>query len=140
MLFRKLPEVSSSPIDLDADIVSAALRMLPKHQPLNQTTRTVHAAAWADLSGQIEIVREDVGRHNALDKLIGAMVMAKVQAQDGFVVMSSRCSYEIIEKANRLGVKAIATISAPTALALRKAAEAKMSIYVRDGNSVVKLG
>ena len=97
---------------------AAAFEALPAHQPLNRTTHSVHAAAWCDGHGKILAVREDVGRHNALDKLVGACLREESLDPDGFVVMSSRCSYELVIKAARLGARALATISAPTGFSL----------------------
>ena len=136
-LFKVLPQVSSNPIKLNASAMSKAMDALTARQPLNLQTRSVHGAAWVAMDGRIEILREDVGRHNALDKLLGAIEIAGVSTQDGFVLMSSRCSYEIVEKAARRGVKAIVSISGPTAFALSKAKEANMSIYSRSGKQAV---
>ncbi len=139
VLFKKLPQVSLEPADIDETIITKALSNLSDHQPLNHKTRTVHAAAWADLSGDIKIVREDVGRHNALDKLLGALALEKISMESGFVVMSSRCSYEIIEKAALRGVKILVSVSAPTAFALRKAKEANIAVFARFGKGAVRL-
>src|SRR3546814_6190950 len=73
--------------------------MLGDHQPLNAATGAAHAAAWAGADGAIRLVREDVGRHNAFDKLIGAMRRADADWGGGFALLSSRCSYELVEKA-----------------------------------------
>ncbi len=126
---RILPEIS----------VQRAFAELPGHQPINSTTRSVHAAAWASPGGEIVQAREDVGRHNALDKLLGAMAISGADFGDGFVIMSSRCSYEIVQKAARMGVTAIACLSAPTAFAIRKAREARIAIHVRDGDQVAAI-
>lgn len=140
VLFRRLDPVIDDPVRIEAAIVLKALRGLRDHQPLNTQTRTVHAAAWANLDGSILIVREDVGRHNALDKLLGALAMEQADKAQGFVIMSSRCSYEIVEKAASQGIRALVTVSAPTAFALRKAKEAHLTIYTRAANGVVRLG
>ncbi len=139
VLFRKLDPVSEKPIEFDENVIASALLALSDHQPLGNLTRTVHAAAWADLTGTIKIVREDVGRHNALDKLLGAMALEKTKPSNGFVVMSSRCSYEIIEKAAACGIKALVSVSAPTAFALRKAEEANMALFANSQSGPVRL-
>ncbi len=113
---RPKPEFKLTP-----EAVGKALRAFASHQPLNAETRAVHAAAFADLSGNIIIVREDVGRHNALDKLIGALLRAGSNAEEGFIVITSRCSFEMVEKAAIFGARALVAISAPTSLALERA-------------------
>ncbi len=139
VLFKKLPPVTKMPVELDADAMTKAMQDLAARQPINQKTRSVHAAAWVSLSGEIIAVREDVGRHNALDKLLGFMALRNINGLDGFVLMSSRCSYEIIEKAARYGVGAIVSISGPTAFALRKAKEANITVYSRKGKNAVRI-
>lgn len=139
MLFKTLPRVTERPVELSSTAMALAIQSLDAQQPLNQQTRSVHAAAWVSEDGNIEMLREDVGRHNALDKLLGAMAFAKTDVSKGFVLMSSRCSYEIIEKAARRDVKAILSISGPTAFALRKAKEANISVYSRLGKNGVRL-
>ena len=108
--------------------IADALAELPEYQPLNRETRAVHAAAWATRAGSIAFAREDVGRHNALDKLIGAMARARSDATDGFCIVTSRCSYEMVEKAMRAGIELLVAVSAPTGLALRLAERAGMTI------------
>jgi FdhD protein len=105
-----------SPVDLRA--IRAAFDALAARQPLNRETHSVHAAAWCRLDGTIDLVREDVGRHNALDKVVGALARARRLDDDGFVVMTSRCSFELVYKAASTRAAALATISAPTSLAL----------------------
>ncbi|MEA1830519.1 formate dehydrogenase accessory sulfurtransferase FdhD [Methylobacterium durans] len=101
--------------------ISAALAALGPAQILNRETRAVHAAAWARLDGSLVAVREDVGRHNALDKLIGAMIRAGTDPAAGFLVITSRCSFEMVEKAAHFGAAVLVAISAPTSLALDRA-------------------
>lgn len=138
-LFKILTKVSDVKAELSPNAMAKAMSELRGQQTLNQQTHSVHAAAWASLDGYIKIIREDVGRHNALDKLLGAMALEKTNQAEGFVLMSSRCSYEIVEKAARRGVKAILSISGPTAFALHKAQEANMAIYSRSGEGAVRL-
>lgn len=100
------------------DAIRKAAKSLPAHQPMNLVNRSVHAAAWVSPDGDILIVREDVGRHNALDKLIGAVYAASHGTGTGFVLMTSRCSFELVQKCALSGIGALVTVSAPTALAL----------------------
>src|SRR3546814_8756833 len=88
---------------LTTDALDRALRELQGRQPLNALTGAPHAAGWADSDGRITLVREDVGRHNALDKLVGAMVRAGIDPQVGFAVVTSRASYEMVMKAAQIG-------------------------------------
>lgn len=101
--------------------IQAALDALSDRQALNRETRAVHAAAWARLDGTLAAVREDVGRHNALDKLIGALMQEGVRPDEGFLVITSRCSFEMAEKAATLGASVLVAISAPTSLAIERA-------------------
>ncbi|WGF88811.1 formate dehydrogenase accessory sulfurtransferase FdhD [Marinivivus vitaminiproducens] len=101
--------------------IRRALDALEERQALQQATHAVHGAAWADREGAIRFVREDVGRHNALDKLIGALVRADIAPDEGFVVITSRCSYEMLEKTAAFGARTLVAISAPTSLALERA-------------------
>jgi FdhD protein len=90
-------------------------------QTLNQATGSVHAAAWATPDGEVRVVREDVGRHNALDKVIGALARAGTDPAGGFIVMTSRASYELVQKATVVGIPLLAAVSRPTGLAIRLA-------------------
>jgi FdhD protein len=108
--------------------IQTALEALTERQDLNAATGAVHAAAWASANGSIELVREDVGRHNALDKLIGAAVKQGVDPATGFVVVTSRASFEMVQKAMILGAPLLAAISGPTGLAVRVAEQSGMTL------------
>jgi FdhD protein len=123
---RPLPKVGGVPPASDA--VFAALAALDGHQVLNRATGAVHGAALCAADGAIRLVREDVGRHNAFDKLIGAMQRGGLGWDGGFALLTARCSYELVEKAVLAGCPALATISAPTGLALERAREAGLAL------------
>lgn len=111
-----------------APAIARAARELKSHQRLMQATGGVHAAAWCGLDGAVRHVFEDVGRHNALDKLLGHMALQGMAMRDGFVFMSSRASYELARKAARVGIPMLATISAPTTLAIDIARQAGLTL------------
>lgn len=106
---------------VDAATVCAAMTALPPLQLLNAQAGAVHAAGWAGLDGQLTDVLEDVGRHNALDKLVGRLARTGRLGEPGFVVLSSRGSHELVRKCARVGIAALATISAPTAMGVQMA-------------------
>ncbi|MEE8098500.1 MAG: formate dehydrogenase accessory sulfurtransferase FdhD [Hyphomicrobium sp.] len=110
---------------------------LQELQPMNRLNHSVHGAAWVSLAGKVLIVREDIGRHNALDKLIGAMFQAGTDLSTGFVLMTSRCSFELVQKAATVGIGALVTVSAPTALALEIAQKARMFLAALGDRGVV---
>jgi FdhD protein len=126
---RPLPTVEE-PTRADDAAVFRALEALRAHQPLNAETGAVHAAARCSADGEVLLVREDVGRHNAFDKLIGAMARAGQGWDGGFALLSSRCSYELVEKAALAGCPMLVTISAPTSLAVARAKEAGLRLIV----------
>jgi FdhD protein len=135
-VLRPLPRIAE-PIMLTSDAVRRAFRALPAHQPMNRVNRSVHAAAWCDEDGAILLAREDVGRHSALDKLIGALACDGGSFGKGFIVLSSRLSFELVQKAATVGIGAIAAISAPTALALSVAAGSGITLAIGSGDNVM---
>lgn len=124
---RPLPRLARTAAP-DPAAVFGALEALRAHQPLNAATGAVHAAASCAADGSIRLVREDVGRHNAFDKLIGAMLREGAGWDGGFALLSARCSYELVEKAVLSGCPSLVTISAPTSLALERAEEAGLNL------------
>lgn len=112
---------SGAPTTLRLSSVRRALGELPALQALNAATRAVHGAAWCEADGGVTTTREDVGRHNALDKLIGALARGGVDPASGFVLVTSRCSFEMVEKSAAFGARAIVAVSAPTSLAIERA-------------------
>jgi FdhD protein len=116
---RPLPQIKTKPVAQPAAIFRA-LSQIAGHQALSQATGAVHAAALCNDDGSILSVREDVGRHNSFDKLIGACNRDGLPLERGFVLLSSRCSYELVEKAALAGVPLLVTISAPTSLAVER--------------------
>jgi FdhD protein len=134
---RPLPPVAAHE-PVAAEAVFRALDELRGHQPLGQATGAAHVAAFATRQGAILYAREDVGRHNALDKLVGALARARQDAGDGFILSSARCSYEIVEKAVRAGATGLATVSLPTSLAAARAGAAGLTLYsLARGDSVL---
>jgi len=126
---RPLPPVDAKWSGSDSAIFRA-LSELDSAQPLNHATRAVHGAALCSEQGAVRLVREDVGRHNAFDKLIGAMLRTGATWEGGFALLTSRCSYELVEKAVLSGCPMLATISAPTSLAMARAAAAGLPLRV----------
>lgn len=135
---RPIPTVTQT-LQLPPQALEHALSQLPAWQVLHQTTGGVHAAAWADRAGTIQYLREDVGRHNALDKLLGALFKAKVDTQQGFLLLTSRASHELVYKAAFAGIELMAAVSAPTSLALKHAEAAGLTLvgWVRKGGFAV---
>ncbi|WP_176598207.1 MULTISPECIES: formate dehydrogenase accessory sulfurtransferase FdhD [Sphingobium] len=126
---RPLPTVTA-PSLADKGAIFRALADLGRHQPLNARTGAAHVAALVAADGTIRLAREDVGRHNAFDKLIGAMRRRGWQWDGGFALLSSRCSYELVEKAVLADCPLLVTISAPTRLAAERAAKAGLPLAV----------
>jgi len=113
------PVAADLRVSLDA--IHRALDNLPEAQANNRATRSMHAAAFATAQGELKLVREDVGRHNALDKLIGAMLRSGLDPASGVCLITSRCSYEMVQKAVVTGFPILAAVSAPTLMARRLA-------------------
>jgi FdhD protein len=124
----RMPEKVPHALDITLDALYLAAHELNKKQPLNDETHTVHAAAWANQFGELMVVREDVGRHNALDKVLGALDRASTPIKDGFIVVTSRASYEMVQKAAIYGVELVAAVSRPTGLAIRYAQSAGVTL------------
>jgi formate dehydrogenase accessory protein FdhD len=116
-----------------------ALGRLESMQPVNSTTGSVHAAAWALPGKGIQFVREDVGRHNALDKAIGALVRSGSDVKAGYMLITSRASYEMVQKSATAGIALLAAVSAPTALAIRIAEQTQLTLigFARRDRHVV---
>jgi FdhD protein len=133
---RKLPTAPLVRVPLRS--MAKAQRELRAHQALQQLTGAAHAAAWCDFDGSVRLVREDVGRHNALDKLIGAMVGAGLEPADGFVCITSRASFEMVQKAAAAGIGVLAAVSAPTRLAVDTAVQLGVALagFVRGDDAV----
>ncbi len=122
------PRVLAATTCFEAAAVSRALGGLRQRQALLGATGATHAAAWCTAQGTIALVREDVGRHNALDKLIGALLRAQMPAGEGFILISSRASYEMVQKAASAGVTVLAAVSGVTALAIDVARDAGVAL------------
>ena len=131
---RSLDPVVRTAEPLPYDAMLAAARNLFNRQSLHQVTGATHAAGWADNAGEIITVREDVGRHNALDKLIGTMLRTDIDPNTGLAMISSRASFEMVQKAAAAGISIIAAVSAPTSYAIRVADELNVLLagFVRD--------
>jgi len=135
---RPVPAVCSS-AQFRSEAIAHAMRSMNDRQALNGLTGSVHAAAWCDLQGEVQLLREDVGRHNALDKLVGALARAGLKAENGFIAVTSRASIEMVQKAAMAGAPLLAAVSAPTQLAVDTAHQAGMALVglVRQGDLVI---
>lgn len=119
--------------------IQRAVAALPTFQPLQAETGASHGAAWCTMNGGITVVREDVGRHNALDKLIGALLKSGTDLGSGFALVSSRASYEMVHKSCAVGIGCLVAISAPTSLAVEQARDAGQRLigFARSGRHVI---
>ena len=125
---RSVDAVGASQLTLQAEDITSAVRLLSKVQPLHAETGAVHAAGFYVPGKGIVMAREDVGRHNALDKLAGALAKAGIEGAAGAVVVTSRVSVEMVQKTAAIGASIIMAVSAPTALAIRTAEAAGMTL------------
>lgn len=125
---RALPPVARH-VAIEPAAVFSALAALRPLQVLTRQTGAAHAAAWANESGAIGLLREDVGRHNAVDKLVGAMARSGQSLGPGVLISTARCSYEIVEKAVRAGATTLVCVSLPTSLAVERARAAGLSLW-----------
>lgn len=131
-------QVAKGPTVTSADL-HAALIQLDSMQPVNARTGSIHAAAWVVPGKGIQFVREDVGRHNALDKVIGALVRSGTDVAAGYAVITSRASFEMVQKAAAAGITFLVAVSAPTALAIRMAEQTGLTLvgFARRDQHVV---
>lgn len=124
----KLPLPQAPEVLIDVDAMHRAHAHMRALQPLKQQTGATHAAAWSDAQGEITSLREDVGRHNALDKLIGALSKASTDMQQGFICITSRASFEMVQKTVMAGAGALTAVSAPTRLAVELAEQHNLAL------------
>lgn len=124
----RAPQPVKQAFNLCSADLHAALEQLESRQPINSLTGSVHAAAWALPDRGIQFVREDVGRHNALDKAIGALVRSNTDVTSGYLLITSRASYEMVQKSATAGIAFVAAVSAPTALAIRIAEKSGVTL------------
>jgi len=131
---RSLPRFTGTAL-FTAGQLHAGFTQMEARQQLRKETGATHAAAWMNETGEVSLLREDVGRHNALDKLIGALIRQKVAASSGAVLVTSRASYEMVSKCAFAGIGVLAAVSAPTALAVRMAERSALTLigFVRQG-------
>ncbi len=135
-------------VEITQQAIQRAVARLGDHQPLQTLTGAVHGAAWCSRDGDILLLREDVGRHNALDKLIGALSRQGVGREEqwspaaGFALISSRASYEMVAKAARMGIEVLVAVSAPTTLAIEFATRAGLTLvgFARPGRHMLYTG
>lgn len=131
----RYPEPVGDTVRVTHAALQAAITHMQEHQPLQGVTGATHGAAWCSLAGEILLLREDVGRHNALDKLIGALARRGFDPRAGFVLISSRASYEMVYKAAAAGMELLVAVSAPTTLAIEFAERAGLTLvgFARPG-------
>ena len=133
------PSAVSSAAHFSATALRDGMAAMQQQQRLQQATGATHAAAWLDADGSVAYVREDVGRHNALDKLLGVLARAELDLSCGAVLLTSRASYEMVQKAATMGIGMLAAISAPTSLAVALAQRTQITLvgFMRAQHHVV---
>ena len=124
---RELPVLAAGP-SFERAAIGRAMAQFQSLQTLQEATGAVHAAAWCSADGEVAWLREDVGRHNALDKLVGALAANEVDAAAGFIAVTSRASFEMVQKAAMAGVSLLAAVSAPTSFAVETAQRAGLTL------------
>jgi FdhD protein len=136
---QRHPKVTTQNLKISRVVLQKALDALPSMQLLQASTGAVHAAAWANREGDLMWVEEDIGRHNALDKLVGKLALEGIAPQEGFALVTSRASYEMAQKAATAGIELLAAVSAPTGLAIDLAEEAGLTLigFARQRSHVV---
>jgi len=134
----KLTKTTLNTDKITGSVISLAFANIRQLQKLQALTGATHASAWINTHGDVELLREDVGRHNALDKLLGALAKRKQQG-DGFVLTTSRASYEMVQKTVSAGINMLVAISAPTGLAIRVAEQCNLTLigFARENSYVV---
>lgn len=137
--FKRQARTISSQAVFSIDKVQRGFDYLKHNQPIKELTGATHAAAWLNTDGNVPYIREDIGRHNALDKLLGCLIREKKDLSQGAILITSRASYEMVMKSTALGVAILAAISAPTGLAIRLAESSNLTLagYVRDKQLMV---
>jgi FdhD protein len=136
---KDLPKITSD-FKINANLIHNAMNSLKSQQHLNKETGALHAAAFADHTGHIIAIREDVGRHNALDKLIGHLIRNNIDPSNGFALITSRCSFEMVQKCALFGIPIVAAVSATTGLAFSLAEQSGIALIAfarKEGLNIV---
>ncbi len=135
----KQHNILSNNNNITPSVISRALTQFKQQQKLNQQAGSVHAAAFCSLQGEISLLREDVGRHNALDKLIGALAAQAFTSKQGFVLVSSRASYEMVDKTIAAGISSLVSISGATSKAVQWARQHQLQLigFARKDRQII---